>query len=268
MKADREVQLATGRRGAADRALRCPPGGARRHGERVHQSDRRAEERALVRGSEAPAGAARGRRQIAVGYEHRVAPGRSGKAQQGAAGDAARAAGDRQPRAEGSDRRRGCGEGKPRRVRRDVLLRDGPAGISGRGLGVARAAGGRRDRVRQDGAARKDRRERPDQPGRRAGRRGFSRLAARTDVQGQGRGALRPGQPRQLLRADLQRLPPVRRHLPVRNARSTAPGRRVGARVHRGQGSPERAARAAAGGLRQERQEPCVREDRRSIRAA
>ncbi len=118
-------------------------------------------------GSPRASGAASGGREGALGDERSGARGRARAAEQGAARDAARAIDHRQPGGEGAARRRGRGQGKPRR-RRGLLLRPDAARIPPGRHDVRRPSDCRRDRSRPDGSARQDQRDRSRQPAERA----------------------------------------------------------------------------------------------------
>ncbi len=113
-------------------------------GQRVRRRHRGEEEPALAGRGEAPAGTARGRREVARRDESGVAGGRAGETQQGDARDAARAADDREPRRQGAARRRRVGETEHRCSRRHVFRGNGPAGVSRGRLDLAGPAHRRR----------------------------------------------------------------------------------------------------------------------------
>ena len=237
-------------------------------GQRVHRRDRRAEERAVARGSAAPARAARRGRQVARGDQPGVARRRRGETQQGPAVDAARAAADRQPGAQGADRRHRVGQGEPRRPQHDLRpgmvipeYREGDSVWPGRPVADVIEVG-------QDGSARQGRRERSRQPDDRRDGGGLRRHAAGRDVQGAASARCRASRTaRSSSRARASR------GSSTSSSSSTSPTRdsrlaRPRASSIAGQGDSRRAARAATGGAREERQDTRLREDRRSLRAA
>ncbi len=159
------------------------------------------------------------------------------------------------------------GQGEPRRHQL-LRSRDGDSRVPRGRLGVAGPAGGRRHRVRQDGGAREDRRERPRQPHCRSAGVASSSTRCPGETFTVKVGALSGLASRAQWYESATRHAALRRHLPVRQARPSAEGRRVRARDDRGQGDSGRAARAAAGRVREERQDARLREDRRPVRAA
>ena len=117
------------------------------------------------------------------------------------------------------------------------------------------------------GGASQGRRERSAEPGGGSGRGRRGRRPSGRDVQGADRGARRPCEPRQFLGIG-GRHTAVRPDAEVRPSRQPAQGRCVGTRDARRQGGRRCAPRAAAGGVRQEREELHLRQDRRAFRSA
>ena len=227
MKADADVQKAQDDVALLTARFDVRRGRARCQRQRAHPRGRGAEERADARRGEAPAGAARRGREVACRDQPGVARRRSGEAQQGAARDAARAAAHRQPDPEGADGRHRRGQGKPRRPQ---LLRpgDGDSRVPRGRLGVAGPARGRRHGVRQDGSAREDCRKRPRQSHRRSAGVTLCRRASGRDVRRESRRALGTREPGAMVR-ERDRHAPLRRDVPVRQARRPVEGRLVGA---------------------------------------
>ena len=117
MKADAAVQTAQDEVGAADRAVRRS-GAAELDalGNELIARDRGAEERADARRGEAARWSSSNRTSSRAPTTNTASLAvAAGEAQQGDARDAARAAGHRQPGDQGADRRRGLGQGEPRR---------------------------------------------------------------------------------------------------------------------------------------------------------
>ena len=134
MKADAAVQKAQDDVALLTARFDVRRARAGRVGQRVHRGAIDAQKNVLsLEEAQAPAGAARGGRQVARRHQPGVAGRVGGEAQQGAARDAARAAGHRQPGAARAARRRRVAEGEPRRRRR-LLLRAGAAGVPRRAI--------------------------------------------------------------------------------------------------------------------------------------
>ena len=209
--------------------------------------------------------AARTGREVADGHNERGARGGAREEQQGRALDEARTDHHRQPDCEVAPRRRRRRQGQPRR-RQDFFFggmvlpeyREGDTTFSGTHVADVIEAG-------KDGGAREGHRDRPRQPAVRPVRDGPGRRPPGTIFSARVGALTGSAVARQLLRD--QRGPPVRHRLVLRRPRPAHARRLVAARRDRRPRGQERAARAAPGGLRQERQDLRLSADWRPLRS-
>ena len=270
---DQGGQRRAGRRGrgrAAHRALRRPARRARHRGQRSDRRHRRAEERAHARGS-----AAQRLAQLEQDVKSRTATNEAALAVLRRA-EATRRSWRCSARSRSStawwSRRRSTAWSPRRKTatppaacsssgRRCPSTAQGDTTFSGR-------ADRRRDRDRPDGSARQDQRDRSRQPARPASSRPWSPTRLPGETFTAQVGAL-SGLASRGNFFETSAGAPVRRHLHVRQAGPAAARRRRRSRlVIDGQGGPQRAAGAAPGGLREERQDLRLPEGRRPLRAA